>query len=115
MGRTGETVEGQRTGDIHGGRVLEEFLEQILWDEAACAGNRIVGVIPRAVWVWIAGYVEEVALLKGEVLGPVRGGGGDGTDDLLRGEGGGGGLCGGGEGDGGGYLEAGTRVAGLAE
>ena len=56
-----------------------------LWNEAACACDGIVGLVVSCSGV--AGYVEEVALLKGEFLGRVGVVGGECADNLLGGEG----------------------------
>ena len=45
-----------------------------------------MGLVPGAVGGWICGYVEEVALLKGEFLGRARAVRGDGAYHLLRGQ-----------------------------
>ena len=109
----GEKGRGGGREDGRGGGALEELLKHVLGDEPACACDGVVGVVPGAVGVGIAGDVEEVALLEGEVLGRGWPGGGDGADDLVWGQGRGRGLGGLGDGEGRGDLEAvaGARLA----
>ena len=43
-------------------RTLAELLEHVLRNKSACARDRIVGLKPRAVVVWIACNIEEITL-----------------------------------------------------
>ena len=61
-----------------------ERLEHGPWHKPACAGHRVVCLIPGATFRNLANDIEEVALLERELLGSRGAITAGGADDLLR-------------------------------
>lgn len=76
----GEEREGE---DLRSGAFIES-LEHGPRDQPARTGHRVVCLIPRATFGDLTNDIEEVALLKRELLGCGRAISACGADDLLR-------------------------------